>query len=148
MIHPTADENFKRVSTLELPVGKLELGSHSAPLPRILLIDDDLTFGRILAKAAQRSHLELIECNSVKQVNRIPKWNFDVALIDYDLGDITGVQLSDVIGRLRDMPVLLLSQYKQITVRQWPSRIKGFLHKSAGPFVILQAAVDLHQASA
>jgi CheY-like chemotaxis protein len=138
---PEATVSGSEESTLDLRETK------SIFFPKILLIDDDVSFTKIISKAAGRKHLSVVECTSIRQVGKLPFWNFDIALIDYDLGDITGVQLTDIVSHLREIPVLLLSQYRQITMRGWPDCIKGFLHKSAGPFAILQAAIDTHRTS-
>ncbi len=63
-------------------------------LPRILVVDDEPVFGKIIAEAARRSGMEVTVCKSVEELAKCKDWRFDVAILDYDLGEdgaVTGV---------------------------------------------------------
>jgi CheY-like chemotaxis protein len=122
------------------------MAEKSLPLPRILLVDDDLMFGKILTKVAQRERIPLTFCSSVKDVGRMGNSNFDVGIFDYDLGSITGLQLSEFLERyLERIPVVLVSQYRHLEKKKWPKCVKHFVHKSVGSYGILAAACELYE---
>jgi len=111
-------------------------------VPRILLVDDDVVFGQIMLGFAKEQNLALTYCRSTEQVSRLTQFNFQLAVIDYDLGAITGIQLSHFLERfLYSIPVILVSQYREINRSPLPPCIREFIHKSAGPSEILEAAL-------
>lgn len=125
-----------------------KLNERQLPVPRVLLVDDDETFGKIMARIAQREGIPLTYFSSVKEFNRLSKLNFDVAIIDYDLGTITGLQLSEIIERyLQKIPVVLVSQYRHIDPKYWPRCVRNFVHKAVGPYQIFAALFDVHEQS-
>jgi DNA-binding NtrC family response regulator len=122
-------------------------GGHMTNLaqPKLLLVDDDRLFTMIISKIAEKEKIPITVCHSIKEVGKITKWDFDVAIIDYDLGDFTGVQLTDILTRLREMPVVLVSQYREIEAKRWPNCIKEFINKSRGPDQVINAAREIHR---
>jgi two-component SAPR family response regulator len=118
-----------------------ELRARALPVPRILLVDDDVIFGKIMQKIAQREHIPLTYYSSVRSLSQLTQFNYDIGLFDYDLGPITGLQLTDFLERyLQEMPIVLISQYKQIGGRSWPNSVVNFVPKSVGSYGILNAA--------
>lgn len=110
--------------------------------PRILLVDDDVTFGKIMMKMASKLDLPLHYVSSVNDLSRISEPDFDVGIFDYDLGTITGVQLSDVVEKyVGKIPILLVSAYGNIESRKkWPASVRSFIPKSKGFYAILAEA--------
>ena len=118
----------------------------TAGRPRILLVDDDVTFGKIMKKMAERLELPLQYCSSVNELAALSKPNYDIGIFDYDLGTVTGLQLSDIVERyLGKIPVLLVSSYARIEPKKWPDSVKGFVPKSKGFYAILSEACRVFQ---
>ncbi len=60
---------------------------------------------------------------------------YEAAIVDYDLGDMTGVDVAEQLQViLGDLPtVLVSSQHRDRSVpRTWPTVIRGFVRKQAG----------------
>lgn len=109
--------------------------------PRILLVDDDVTFGKIMKKMADKLDLPLQYLSSVNDLASITGSHFDVGIFDYDLGTVTGVQLSDIVEKyLGKIPIILVSAYNRIETRKWPQSVTGFIPKSEGFHAILAEA--------
>lgn len=118
----------------------------TAGRPRILLVDDDVTFGKIMKKMADRLDLPLLYCSSVNELTSLRKSNYDIGIFDYDLGTVTGLQLSDIVERyLGRIPVLLVSSYGRIEPKKWPESVRGFVPKSRGFYAILSEACRVYQ---
>ena len=118
------------------------------PIPKVLLVDDDETFGKIMSRIAHREGIPLTYFSSVKQFGKLTKMNFDVAVIDYDLGVITGLQLSEILERyLQRIPVILVSQYRHIDPKMWPKCVRNFVNKANGPYQIFDALFDAYEAT-
>lgn len=109
--------------------------------PRILLVDDDPVFGRIMGKVAERERVPLTYIHAVEELDSMNSRDFDLGIFDYDLGPITGVQLSGLLDRyLGKIPVILISQYKHLERRSWPSNVKEFISKTEGAYGIIHRA--------
>jgi len=116
-------------------------------LPRILLVDDDPTFGKIMKRSSQAKGIDIVTCSSVEEFSQLKNWDFDVIIMDYDLGAVTGFELTSYMEQYTedDLPVILVSQTKQNDPKTWPTTIREFVHKSLGPFAILDAAFEAHE---
>jgi two-component SAPR family response regulator len=122
-----------------------ELKDKALPVPRILLVDDDVIFGKIMLKIAQREQIPLTFYSSVKALGQLSHLQADVGLVDYDLGSITGIQLTDFLERyLQEIPIILISQYRHIGSKHWPNSVVDFVPKSVGSYGILNAAFRVH----
>lgn len=115
--------------------------------PRILVIDDDPTFGRIMQHAAALKHVNLTFCTSPEEMAALQNWQFDVVVMDMDLGAVTGYELTRYLEEftIEPIPVVLVSQSQNINTKHWPSTIREFVHKGAGPFAILDASFEAHE---
>lgn len=115
--------------------------------PRILLVDDDPTFGKIMKKAAKSKNIPLTYCKSILEFSQIKKLDYDVLLVDYDLGEVNGSELTSYIEQFtsEEIPVILISQTNQKSSSSWPATIREFVHKRVGPFAILDAAFEAHE---
>jgi len=115
--------------------------------PRILVVDDDPSFGRILAQYARLGGVALAFFRSFDEVRgKLSRWRFDAAVVDSDLGEATGLDVARYLERfLLDVPVLLVSQ-SDLTVppkEEWPASVREFLFKNVGHRAILDAVVRL-----
>ena len=108
----------------------------------ILVIDDDLTFGKIIGRHIEKSGSSMTYCSSPAELSNVGGHHFDVAIVDYDLGSVTGCELTSYIEghAFGGMPVILVSQTKRTSGPSWPRTIHSFVHKTAGPAAVLQAA--------
>ncbi len=117
------------------------------PPPRILLVDDDEMYGKILARAASQAGIDLVYCRSLEEFGKLKDFDFDVALIDYDLGAVTGCELTVYLEHYTksEVPVVLISQSELKRDRQWPSSIQEFILKDRGPHAALEAACGTYE---
>jgi len=116
-------------------------------LPRVLLIDDDPTFGRLMLKAAKTKDVEMTYCKSLADFRLLKDLNYDVMIIDYDLGEVNGSELTTYIEQYskEEIPTILVSQTNQVDSSSWAATIREFVHKRVGPFAILDAAFEAHE---
>lgn len=121
--------------------------SSSDPIPHVLLVDDDPVFGALMSRAAEQSRVNLTFCQNLEEVNRCRDWKFDVAIVDYELGSDTGIDITNQLEQVRSLPVILISQGKSVEtpISRWPKSIKGFMDKKLGHFAILEAALAAHE---
>ena len=112
---------------------------------RILLIDDDVVFSKIVDKVARLGGINLTVVNSLKGWDWSTYKTYDAIVVDYDLGNITGIQLVRSLENENSaclVPTILVSSYRN-PGRNWPASIRHFLHKSEGPQRILRVAISL-----
>jgi CheY-like chemotaxis protein len=116
-------------------------------LPRLLLVDDDPTFGKIMNRAAEMKGVKITYCKSIDELGALQSWDFDAIIMDYDLGAVTGFELTEYLEKFtkEDVPVILVSQTKQKSSKHWPNTIREFVHKNLGPFAILDATFEAHE---
>jgi CheY-like chemotaxis protein len=110
---------------------------------RILLVDDDPTFGVVMSRAAEQLRAHITYCKSLEEVKRVAGWNFDVAIVDYDLGSSTGVEVARFLqSHPKKIPVIIVSQSQRVDtpISDWPEVVKGFMQKGLGHFALLEAA--------
>lgn len=123
--------------------------TRSVSAPRVLLIDDDPNFGKIMTRAAAVSGIKLQFCKSLDEFAKLQSREYDVIVLDYDLGAVTGCELARYLESMdpREIPVVLVSQTKMRGSNKWPGSIREFVHKGLGPFAILDAAFEAHDAT-
>jgi DNA-binding NtrC family response regulator len=114
--------------------------------PHILLVDDDPIFGQLLQRVALKEGVRLTVISSAEDAYRwVPALKFDVGLIDYDLGRVTGIQLCNFMqAEGHEVPILLISHTGVVEESLWPTSVKRALSKDAGPYSILAVARRLH----
>jgi CheY-like chemotaxis protein len=114
--------------------------------PRILLIDDDPLFGKTLTRVAHSANIPLVYTTTPRAVDATKiRALFDVIITDYDLQNVTGIQ---IIQRLeifnQALPTILVSSYLGFRVPNLPASILFTIHKCEGPQRILHAALCAH----
>jgi len=117
--------------------------------PHIVLVDDDPLFAELLQRVAIKERLNLTVFTSAKEAYQtLPKMKYDVALLDYDLGRVTGVQLCNFLqSDGRAVPVMLVSNVQDIEKSEWPIAVKKAISKRAGPYTILGIARRIYRES-
>jgi CheY-like chemotaxis protein len=114
-----------------------------APIPRILIVDDDPVFCRLMAAIGEKMGVQVEYRGSLKELYKaLPKLKFDAAIVDYDLGCVTGVQLSRYLEKVsRGKPLILVSNYKDIPRGGWSNSVRAFVGKGSGEVAILRQAL-------
>lgn len=112
-------------------------------VPRILLVDDDPLFLHMMEFVAQREGIPLITFNSPKEAyQKVGTLDFDIAILDYNLGLVSGVQLATFIrNRVRSVPAILVSQ-SDFPRRSLHGLFSQALDKASGPNKILGSALE------
>ena len=119
--------------------------TNAVRMPRILLVDDDPVFGKVMGMVALRERVPLTFISSVEDLDHINSHDYDLGIFDYDLGPITGLQLSGLLNRyLGDIPVILISQYKHMENRSWPKNVRQFISKAEGAYGIISRALSIY----
>jgi CheY-like chemotaxis protein len=112
--------------------------------PRILLIDDDLTYCKVMGKIAAHRGIDLTYCTSADAIGLINDWTFDSAIIDFNLGAVTGYEVASYLETKEcPLPALIVSHSRQEDLGDLPSTVQAFIAKSAGPDQTLTAALAL-----
>jgi len=97
-----------------------------------------------MTQLGSHSHISVTFCRSLSELESLKRWKFDAAILDYDLGDSSGLELAIKLGSyLGNAPIILVSQTQRVEtpISQWPSTVKGFLHKSVGHHALLDAVL-------
>ncbi len=118
------------------------------PQPRILLIDDDPTFGMILSRLAQAKGVPLRYYSSAREAYRqVDDLKADLALIDFNLGEVNGVQLSRHVERIAGkIPTILISSMNVPGDIVWPESVSHFISKKEGAERLLLQALEFYRA--
>jgi len=110
-------------------------------IPKILLVDDDPIFGAIMRRTAKDVKVDLTFCQSIAELGELRNLDFDVAVIDYDLGSVTGTELSEYLEKYAgQLPVVLVSNTQRANSETWSQLVKDFVHKKMGAKAIFKAA--------
>ena len=118
--------------------------------PRILVVDDDPTFGKLMERAASVKGIDMTYCKSVDDFNTLQSLNFDAVVMDYDMGEaMNGFDLTKQLEKklTKEIPVILVSQTERQDAKKWPQAIREFVHKKLGPAAILDATFEAHEIS-
>ncbi|MGE0173245.1 MAG: response regulator [Oligoflexales bacterium] len=112
---------------------------------RIVLIDDDRSFGYVMQHYASKFQIELDYYASLEELGFVALLgNYDVAIVDYDLGAMNGVEIGNYLGAFFNrMPMLLISGTTRTDENIMDGGVRQFMHKKLGPERILSAAVDM-----
>jgi DNA-binding NtrC family response regulator len=118
---------------------------------RVLLIDDDPNFCELLRRYAETQGVSLDYYNSLQEFGhmRQPK-RYDVVILDFDLGEITGCDSAGYIsGLFGGIPVVLISGLSEMQIEPIKSSqgINCFVQKSQGCPQIISTALNLVKGS-
>ena len=105
-------------------------------MARFVVIDDDPLFGNIMTRFAKAQGTEVDYFESMREFEPCSRARrYDAAIVDYDLGDMTGIDIAEQLQVLfGDIPLVLVSsQPRDRSIpKTWPKVIKGFVRKQAG----------------
>ena len=130
--------DFVYLNSTDVPAGRRRQ-------PRILLIDDDPVFGKIMQRVAECAKVRLTFVATAEQLGSVDPSSFDVGILDYDLGSVTGVDVVRDFDRHKQLPIVLVSQAVRSPESDWPGSIRQFICKDKGPHKIIVAAVEALQ---
>lgn len=113
--------------------------------PKVLLVDDDPIFCRVMQSYGRDLGIQVVAyCDFQEMSQGTFDLPFAAAIVDYDLGDITGLSFARLIQQRSDLyPIVLVSHYKRVVCHDWPPIVKTFLNKEIGAAAILQHALRL-----
>lgn len=114
---------------------------------RIILIDDDASFGKIIVNFAEARGVHLDYFQSLQEIGFLGHLaNYSVAIVDYDLGSMNGIEIAEYLPALFGGMSMVLISGKDRTAdvkNPWPHSVRQFVHKDSGPNEILDAALKL-----
>lgn len=121
-------------------------------LGKMILIDDDRTFGRIMLRCAEEMGVRLDYYESLEHLGYVSLvGEYDVAILDYDLGSMTGLEIGEYLTAFfSGMPMLLISATNRTATLSESKQGIGqpFLLKGTGPELILATALALNNVNA
>ena len=116
------------------------------PTDKILLIDDDRSFCRIMEKVAHKRSVPLVACHPGDKPGILTDHQFSLMVVDYDLGNIDGVQLIKPLADFsQPLPVIFISSSfrPQMMFKSLPKNVLGFMLKSDFYDEFLTALLDM-----
>jgi DNA-binding response OmpR family regulator len=120
---------------------------HNFPKKGILVIDDDPTFRDLIRTVGQALKLPVTTVASLEEMPSFAALkDYDIAVIDFNLEHFCGVEIAEYVDVFfKSLPVLIISSENldPSPTSRWPSCIKKFVHKSFGPYAILQRSMKL-----
>lgn len=119
--------------------------AETAPIASIVLIDDCPDFRRIMTSYAQKYNINLKSYASLAEMYTFAHLkNFDLALIDFHLESLCGIEIANYVDIFfDDLPVVLVSGDSLQESEEWPKCIKGFIEKKWGPNLLLQRSLEI-----
>jgi CheY-like chemotaxis protein len=117
--------------------------------PSIVLVDDDPVFGKLMAMIALKQKLPFVFVNPEKEsLQKLTELNFDIAILDYDLGKNTGLQLAQLLKRKgKTAPIVMVSASKFVDSTLWPKAVRSLVCKKVGPYAILVSALRAYDST-
>ncbi len=116
--------------------------------PKILLIDDDPTFRNVMVSVAKSSRSEMAAYESLLDLGALDLiMLYDVAIIDYKLEGMTGLEISEHLNAFfEDIPMLLVSSLGRSDIPQFEKTTGdiSYICKSAGSRKIFNTAIQLY----
>ena len=114
---------------------------------KLLLIDDDESFGSILSVTAKSKGLEphyytsLLDLGSFALIEK-----FDIALIDYYLESLNGDEIAEYVDTFfAETPVIIVSarEFSEAEKARWPACVRHFVSKSLGAAQIVDEVITV-----
>lgn len=132
---------------LHTDTGKVKPLFHGFLKKGILVIDDDPCFRDLIRTVGQALKLPVTTVASLEEMSSFAALkDYDIAVIDFNLESFCGIEIAEYIEVFfKELPVLIVSgeNLDPTPVTRWPSCIKKFVHKSFGPYAILQRCMKL-----
>lgn len=123
---------------------------HANLSPKILLLDDDPDFGRLLEAVAQHSGLDLRFYDSLISLGGIARLGeFELILCDYFLTYIKGSDVAHYVNTFfSDIPIIFVSANLEAVslLEEWPDCVIGLLPKSFHARELIQSALEIYRA--
>ncbi len=117
----------------------------AVPKNRIVLIVDDPVYNSVLVKYAALAGIEIDVYESLAEMGSIGRLgNYDAAIVDYDLGGLTGVEIGEYLSAFfGHIPMVLVSASEREAKSNspWPESIMTFCIKSDGHAFVLNEAL-------
>lgn len=114
-------------------------------MPKLVLIDDDPLFGNIMVRVAKKRELDIDYFSSLIETDSFGSLGqYDAAIVDYDLGNMTGIDIAEYLQLFfGDIPMILVSgeQRDKSVPKSWPGTVRCFIHKNEGYDAILSEAL-------
>ena len=132
-----------------LPAEMVEAATAALPSSRrILVVDDNVTNLVLLKELLEIDHHEVTTCNSgMAALELLARYEFDLILLDYNLGDMDGVRVLQTyrFGRLHPVPALFLTAdaTAQTATRLREAGGAGTLYKPVNLIGIRKALAEL-----
>lgn len=123
-------------------VGLQKTETKSDFVPKIMLIDDDLIFGKQFMAAARRMNVQIEHKNDIAEIYRDPPVHPEIIILGYDLGRVNGVQLSAYLQEHAKANMIILvirGDLRKLQMRL-PESVRAIISKDAGPEHILGMA--------
>lgn len=113
----------------------------------IVLIDDDTSFGLIMKQLAKQRGVHLDYFPSLGDLGYVALLGkYGVAILDYDLGGMTGLEISDYMQAFfANIPTLIVSATlrQAVKIDKNAAMPRPFVHKDHGYEAILTTALSL-----
>jgi CheY-like chemotaxis protein len=116
--------------------------------PRLVLIDDDPVYGAVIGRWARLEGVDLDVFHSLDDLGFVGLLaQYDVAIVDYDLGEMNGKDVADYMTTLfGNKPMIMISDAdRSQEMMDCPSCVKAFMKKSAGYEKILNMALNIRR---
>ena len=114
---------------------------------KILVIDDDPAFGKIVKALAEARGIGCDWAPSLESLGRVGKLSgYDGAILDYFLEKFTGAEIAEYVDVFfADIPVVIVSSRPDIHAqrRNWPKCVRQFVDKASGARSILDQALQV-----
>jgi len=112
--------------------------------PRVVLIDDDPIFLNLMEFAAEKAGFTVESYTSLAELGHLGTIKkFDLAIVDYQLEQMTGVEIAEYFSVFfSNIPLILVSANKEeiFDKSHWPKSITRFVSKQEGFLEVINAA--------
>lgn len=108
-----------------------------ANFKKIIVLDDDPTFCYLIRREFRKQKIEVFVCDEVGTfANYLKSSKFDLAVIDYSLDGITGIQVAQCVPGLNVLLISRTSTWVEQQREKFSKNVMGFIHKKFGPKVL------------
>ena len=110
---------------------------------RILLIDDDPIFGKLMEAFALKQDMKLTAITDLESMDSLETSNYTAAIVDFDLGCVNGLEIAEYLeNKIGAIPIVFVSSTDRTEELKNQSLAMEtvFAHKSLGPSKILDQA--------